>query len=294
MMQEHNVFISWSGERSLIVASELREWLPMVVQTARPWLSDSDIDKGSRWLSELTKALSVSTVGISCLTAESLDSPWLLFEAGALSKAIETTRLCTYLLDGLKPEDIKQPLGMFQATRATKDETRKLVHTINVAISATPVKEERLDQVFEAMWPLLEKAIKELPAISAKTPIKRDQGEMIAEILELLRSGVVRKPIETSTEIVDSKRPMPSLGVTPIQIRQIIDEINTAQRFIAELVGHAKYWGMADGTLTMYFSPDKRPFGEMTQGKDVVAKIRNAARKVLGKEVAVQTEITLD
>lgn len=293
MMQEHNVFISWSGERSLVVASKLREWLPMVVQTARPWLSESDIDKGSRWLSELTKALSVSTVGISCLTAESLDSPWLLFEAGALSKTIETTRLCTYLLDGLKPEDIKQPLGMFQATRATKDETRKLVHTINVAISATPVKEEHLDQVFDAMWPLLEKAIKELPAISAKTPIKRDQGEMVAEILDILRSGVTRKIAEGS-ETADLKRPTPSLGVTPVQIRQIVEEINTGQKFIAELVSHATYWGLADGVLTMYFSPAKRPFAEMTQGKDVVAKIRNAARKVLGREVAVQAEITLD
>jgi hypothetical protein len=99
---------------------------------------------------------------------------------------------------------------------------------------------------------------------------------MIAEMLDLLRSGVVRKPIETSADTADLKRPMPSLGVTSMQIRQIIEEINTVQRFLAELVGHVKYWGMAYGVLTMYFSPDKRPFAEMTQGKDAAAKIRIA------------------
>ena len=36
MAQEHNVFISWSGERSKWVAEAMREWLPIVLQAARP------------------------------------------------------------------------------------------------------------------------------------------------------------------------------------------------------------------------------------------------------------------
>jgi len=38
----------------------------------------------------------------------------------------------TEFLGGLQFQDIKPPLGMFQATKAEKDDTRKLVHTINL------------------------------------------------------------------------------------------------------------------------------------------------------------------
>ena len=43
---ESNIFISWSGERSRFVACALREWIPMVVQAAEPFMSEADVDKG--------------------------------------------------------------------------------------------------------------------------------------------------------------------------------------------------------------------------------------------------------
>ena len=83
-----NVFISWSGERSKHVALGLRDWLPAILQTAKPWMSESDIDKGARGVEEIGKALSDIEIGIVCLTPENLDSRWILFEAGALSKTL--------------------------------------------------------------------------------------------------------------------------------------------------------------------------------------------------------------
>ncbi len=104
---QHNVFISWSGERSRHVPEALRAWLPMVLQASKPFMSKRDIDKGSRWHVELAKALEVTKVGIICLVPENQTASWLLFEAGALSKTVDRgTRVCTYLLAELKPQDV--------------------------------------------------------------------------------------------------------------------------------------------------------------------------------------------
>jgi hypothetical protein len=193
MSKTNNVFISWSGERSKVAAQALKEWLPMVIQAVEPWMSDSDIDKGSRGLSEISNALGSIKIGIVCLTPENQDESWLNYEAGALSKTIdEKTRLCTYLLAGLTPEQVTQPLGMFQHARADKEDTRKLVHSINSAVSVEPLPEARLDSVFEMLWPSLEEKLSAIPAAVGKTK-KRSVEEMVAELLDLARGDVSRR-----------------------------------------------------------------------------------------------------
>lgn len=42
------VFLSWSGERSRLVATALHEWLPQVINAVEPFIS-SNIDAGARW-----------------------------------------------------------------------------------------------------------------------------------------------------------------------------------------------------------------------------------------------------
>jgi hypothetical protein len=70
-----NVFISWSGPRSRFLAEALRAWLPRVIQAAKPWMSDEDISAGSRWLAEIQSELSLSSLGIICVTPENQNSP---------------------------------------------------------------------------------------------------------------------------------------------------------------------------------------------------------------------------
>lgn len=191
---ENNLFISWSGKRSLHVARALRDWIPKVVQAAKPWMSEEDIPKGARGLQEVARALEGIKVGISCLTAENLQQPWILFEAGALSKTIDDrTRLCTYLVGGLRFQDVEPPLGIFQATQANMEDTRKLLATINEAVSKEPLQKIALDDVFEAMWPKLDSELQKLPQPEAEPQTNRTLDEMVAEILEITRADSNRR-----------------------------------------------------------------------------------------------------
>jgi len=77
------IFISWSGKLSKHVGLTLRDWLPNVIQAADPYISSKDISKGVRWFSEISTELESSHFGIICVTRTNMESPWLLFEAGA-------------------------------------------------------------------------------------------------------------------------------------------------------------------------------------------------------------------
>src|SRR5688572_30100805 len=101
------VFISWSGERSRMVAEALGAWLSQVIQAVDPWIS-LEIAKGTRWGAEVSARLELTRIGIVCLTPENRHADWLLFEAGAISKT-KGAQLCTFLLD-LRPADIEGPL----------------------------------------------------------------------------------------------------------------------------------------------------------------------------------------
>jgi hypothetical protein len=189
-----NLFISWSGPRALKMAQILYEWVPQVIQAVEPWLSESDIDKGARWNEVLAKELENARLGIFCLTPENLTAPWLNFEAGALSKAIGTSLVCTYLFD-LQPTDVPPPLAQFNHTKSGKDDTRKLIITINKALSS-PIKNERtLDKAFETYWPELQDRLVAVPK-PTEEQVPRDEGEMVREILELVRE-LARQPLLT-------------------------------------------------------------------------------------------------
>ena len=74
-MENRNIFISWSGERSRAVASALAEWIPDVIQYVTTWTSEHNIGAGARWGNELSKQLEASRFGIICLTPENIDRP---------------------------------------------------------------------------------------------------------------------------------------------------------------------------------------------------------------------------
>lgn len=199
------LFISWSGEKSQIVADALRQWIPDVIQIVEPWMSAKDIDAGARWNRQIQDQLGETKFGIICLTKNNIDSPWVLFEAGAIAKTIADTFVCPFLID-LSPSDISQgPLTQFQAKKATEKETWELVCTINKALKEESLPEEKLKRTFDRWWPDLKKAIEDLPTEKGRKDTQRPMHEMIEEILNIVR-GIARKTSDTDYSTSKAKQ----------------------------------------------------------------------------------------
>lgn len=183
------VFICWSGETSKRLGEVFRDWLPTVIQAIKPYFSPQDVDKGARWYPEISKELEQCMAGIICLTRENLEAPWIMFEAGALSKNVERSRLVP-LLFGIDPADIKGPLIQFQAAPFSKDEIKKLMKALNSALGENGLNAAMLDSVFEKWWPDLEPKIKAVLKEDKQQErvVKRSDRELLEEILGITRS----------------------------------------------------------------------------------------------------------
>ena len=244
------VFLSWSDERSRLVAAALREWLPDVVHGLEPWMSKRDIGSGARWGGEVGAQLESADFGILCMTAENLAAPWILFEAGALAKRLVESRVIPFLI-GVEPSDIPAgPLTQFQAKRANEEETWDIVRDLNSALGADAVDEARLRRIFERTWPDLKKAIEALPpSLVPKPPLNLNTA--VAEILDTTR-GLARGVQDLRTAAFNGTISW--------------DETDRLDRF----------WPMPYVTLFFGISGDYGPWGQPLSGGpqlDAVARV---------------------
>jgi hypothetical protein len=159
------VFLSWSGERSKRLASALADWLPRVIQELDPWMSDRSISAGKSWHEELEQALNSCDCAIICVTPENTTSPWLLFEAGALSRAYRNA-IAIPLYYGLSPAEATGPLSQRQGVPSSQDGLYSLVKSLN-ARASRPLPTPALDQSFAVWWPKLSGEIQALEATSS-------------------------------------------------------------------------------------------------------------------------------
>jgi hypothetical protein len=179
------VFISWSGERSQLLAHALRDWLPLVLHYVKPWLSEADVAAGERWAQAVAKELEASNFGVICVTPENLASPWVLFEAGALAKSMQGTKVIPVLFN-LEFSDISGPLAQFQAKKFERGGLAEVVHSINQS-AEQPIPEDRARQLFNALWPELEKQLSSIPDAAPTEKHMRPQHEIIEELVTGVR-----------------------------------------------------------------------------------------------------------
>jgi hypothetical protein len=96
------------------------------------------MDKGARSLEEIAAALETQ-FGVICLTRDNLHEPWVLFEAGALSKT-RGARVWTLLLD-LAPADVEPPLSQFLSTHWPAKRTYEVWFELSIPPYAMAVTE---------------------------------------------------------------------------------------------------------------------------------------------------------
>lgn len=153
-----DVLLTWSGSASHEIAVNLRDWLPEVLPGIAPWVSSEDIAKGKRWTTELHAQLDKTRVSITCITAQNVKSPWVFYEVGYIAAKQAEGIVCPYLVavDSRLVKD--SPIGLFQWTEANKDDTWKLIKSINEQLR-TKHDEKLLKGNFDTKWPKLKRVL---------------------------------------------------------------------------------------------------------------------------------------
>jgi hypothetical protein len=218
------VFISWSGPESRQIAEAVRDWLPTMFESVEPYMSARDNEAGVRWSSVISGALEDSDFGILCLTPTNLSAPWLLFEAGALSKSVDAARVVP-LLWRLATSDVTSPLSQFHMKSADEAGMRDVVTSLNGALER-PRPDQALSAAFTGLWPQLQERLRAVQEPGRPEAPHRKDRELLEEILELVRN--------TSQTVNRPRIPIPSRA--PDRVVTTLSDIDFMER-IGKAIG---------------------------------------------------------
>lgn len=158
-----NIFLSWSGERSLLVAKAFKEWLPVLFDGLDIYLSSS-MNKGVPWLAVLDENLKKANFAILCVTRENRAAPWLMYEAGVLSQTAGINHVAPFLLD-ISASELQSPVTRSQLTVFEREDLETLILSVNQCRAKKErVPESILKKRFNltyggALKPLLQEAL---------------------------------------------------------------------------------------------------------------------------------------
>jgi DNA polymerase-3 subunit gamma/tau len=103
-------------------------------------------------------------------------------------------------------------------------------------------------------------------------------------------SAEVQQAVEAEESAIPAKSnsaAMQAMGISQEHVAEIKAAIRAQQKFLGELVEQSSRWELDGAELRIYFSPEKRPFAELMEGRETLEKIRAISSKVLGRAVRV-------
>lgn len=223
MLKKVGLFISWSGEVSKEIAAILKDWLYNVFSEAELdiFFSSDDIEAGKRWSADLAERLQESDVGIFLYTRDNLDSLWMAFEAGALSKHVDTGRVIPLVFDA-HVTDLKGPLAQFQSRRFTEQEMLKTLESVNACLSQRKTK-EGLRRNLRYSWGRLNEEIQRaLTRRDEESNESTDVGEVLDNMYSLIRTSPLY-----STDFAE-------------EISDLLKEVKSSHQDISDLIEQVK------------------------------------------------------
>ncbi|WMJ22192.1 toll/interleukin-1 receptor domain-containing protein [Paludicola sp. MB14-C6] len=235
------VFISWSGELSKKIAEILKRKIPCIIQSVEVFYSSNDIQKGENWDAKLVDELASCNFGIVCLTQENVNAPWVHFESGALSKALDS-RVSALLID-INPSELKGPLSKFQNTKIDKEDFKLLMTSINNA-TESKLSKEVLEETFEMVWKSIDEEIKSVlssvkPSMNQPQPkASQENSQAIEEILVLLRkqNNILSDPEQFIPQNYLARVLTECSRKMPLNSRRINVDNRSTEEFIYEIV----------------------------------------------------------
>lgn len=166
------VFLSWSKTYSGEIAKVLQKWLEDAFhQKITTFISSEGIEAGTDWYRKISDELDQCELGILVLTPENVNSPWIMYEAGALSGK----KALIPILFERNTDRVEGPLTKRQQVTYDKAGFRNLLRAINKHIDAG-LSEKMLDNFLKAEWDTLEKEIDPLVK-KAKTVLPNIERE---------------------------------------------------------------------------------------------------------------------
>lgn len=192
-----NILLTWSGSASHDIAAFFRTWLQMVLPGIQPWISDEDIAKGKKWTEELTVQLSRTNVSITFVTPENVHSPWVFYEVGFIAAKLDNG-VCPYLI-GVEGKQVQDtPLGQWQWTEASKDDTWKLIRSINQRLGDQGQTQPVLEGNYNDKWPRLKRQLDKV--LATMKPVSKPVIETELSIEEQLSPDARQLLVEAAED----------------------------------------------------------------------------------------------
>ena len=144
------LFISWSSSPSKEISIIIKDWLECIFDKLEFFFSE-DMQPGRRWSIELAEKLDACQVGIFIYTRSNLNSLWMSFEAGALSKNMKTGQVIP-LIFGAGTAELTGPLSQFQASRFDREGMLHILEVINDSCLNSSMASDYLEKNLNFTW----------------------------------------------------------------------------------------------------------------------------------------------
>jgi DNA polymerase III subunit gamma/tau len=168
-------------------------------------------------------------------------------------------------------------------TGGTATASSRTTSAVPASISAAPRRDVSTAPAPSAIAP-------RIPSFEPTPPARPQAARFQAEERESVpeqKAIPTQEPPQSAQTQATTPTSAQTSGITDEQVAEIKQAIQAQQKFLGELVEHGIRWELEGAELRIYFSPDKRPFAEMLEGREPLEKLRIASSKVLGRAVRV-------